>query len=135
MTPDSIEAAATLLRQVRGDFRTLAALPEDMRPQTADEGYAIQDAFARGWDAVVGGWKVACTAPDQRDFLCVDGPFCGRVFANVLLRSPAELPSGAFHMRGLEGEFAFRMAQDLPPREDPYGRDEVAAAFASAWNS
>ncbi len=131
MTPEKIDAAAALLRQVRGDFRTLPALPEDLRPPTAAEGYAIQDAFAREWNAVVGGWKIACTAEDQREFLGVDEPFCGRVYANVLLRSPAELPSGAFHMRGLEAEFAFRMGRDVPPRDEPYGRDEVAAAVAS----
>ena len=131
MTPEKIDAAAALLRQVRADFRTLAELPEDLRPHTAAEGYAIQDAFARDWDAIVGGWKIACTAADQRELLGVDEPFCGRVYANVLLQSPAELPSRAFHMRGLEAEFAFRMARDIPPRDEPYGRDEVAAAVAS----
>lgn len=131
MTPDRIEEAAGLFRKLRGDFRTIAALPEELRPTSLEEGYAIQDAFVRGWETPVGGWKIACTAADQREFLGVDEPFSGRVFTNVLGRSPTEMSAGAFHMRGVECEFAFRMARDLAPRTAPYTRDEVAAAVAS----
>lgn len=116
MTPERIAEAAALFRKLRADFRTIAALPEELRPASLQEGYAIQDAFVAGWETPVGGWKVACTAQDQRDFLGVDGPFSGRVFANVLGRSPTEMSAGAFHMRGIECEFAFRMARDLAPR-------------------
>lgn len=131
MTPEQVKAAAALLQRVRGDFRTIAELPGEFRPRTADDGYAIQDAFAHAWDSAVAGWKIACTAVNQQTFLQVSEPFCGRVFASALLRSPAELPAAAFHMRGLESEFAFRMGSDLPPRSTPYRREEVVAAVAS----
>lgn len=131
MTPDQVEAAAQLLLAVRGDFRTLQALPPELRPETLDDGYAIQDAFARAWGLDVGGWKLACTASEQQAFLGVDGPFSGRIFAPYLSDSPAELSAGAFHMRGIEGEFAFRLGEDLPPRETDYTAEDVANAVAA----
>ncbi len=131
MTPERIAAAAALLRQARGDARALADVPEKLRPATLAEGYAIQDAFVQQWDARIGGWKVACTAEDQRRLVGIDTPISGRIFTNVLLRSPAELPAAAFNGPGLEGEFAFRMARALPPRDEPYDGAEVADAVAT----
>jgi len=131
MTPERAEEAARLLAAARGDARLLEALPEPMRPADTIEGYAIQDAFARLWGVEVAGWKVACTAAEQQAFLGVDEPFSGRIFAPYLLDSPAELASAAFHMRGLEGEFAFRLGRALAPRAGEFGRDEVAAAVAA----
>lgn len=131
MTPERMEEAARLFAAARGDVRLLEALPEPLRPADAAEGYAIQDAFARLWGIEVAGWKVACTAAEQQRFLGVDEPFSGRVFAPYLLESPATLASAAFHMRGLEGEFAFRLGRALPPRAEAYDRDEVAEAVAA----
>lgn len=131
MNPEKVEAAAALLRNLRGDFRTIDALPDDLRPTTFSEGYAIQDAFARLWDVPVGGWKIGCTAEDQRLLLDVDEPFTGRVFRSVLGKSPASLAASAFHIRGIECAFALRLGADLPTREEPYTPEECAEAVAS----
>jgi 2-keto-4-pentenoate hydratase len=40
--------------------------------------------------------------------------------------SPAELPAADFAMRGIECEFAFRLAADFEPRERPYEPHEAA---------
>lgn len=131
VTRDSCEEAAGLLLSVRGDRHRIAALPAALRPRTVDEGYDIQDAAARALGAPVAGWKCACTAADQQAFLAVDEPFAGRVFAPVLFDSPAKLSAEAFFMRGLEGEFAFRLGADLPARDAPHDRAAVMAAIAS----
>jgi len=123
--------AARLLLAVQGDRRRLAALPAALRPRTIDEGYDIQDAAARARGAPVAGWKCACTAADQQAFLAVDEPFAGRIFAPVLVDGPAELSAEAFFMRGLEGEFAFRLGADLSARDAPHDRASVMAAIAS----
>jgi len=96
---------------------------------TKVDGYAIQDAFAALWEAPAAGWKIGCTAEEQRRFLQVDEPFSGRIFAPVLLDSPAELPASAFFMRGIECEFAFRMGGSLVPRDGPRSVEEVSAAI------
>jgi 2-keto-4-pentenoate hydratase len=43
--------------------------------------------------------------------------------------SPARWPVAHFHLRGIEGELAFRFGRALPPRAAPYGEDEVWAAI------
>src|SRR5690606_6700324 len=57
--------------------------------------------------------------------------FAGRIFGSLAFESPATLRGSQFHMRGMEGEFAFRLGSDLPPRAQPYSREEVAAAVAA----
>jgi 2-keto-4-pentenoate hydratase len=96
-----------------------------------DEGYRIQDEVTRRLGEPIVGWKIGCTAKDQQAFLKVDGPFAGRIFGYLAFDSPATLRGGQFHMRGIEGEFAFRLGRDLPPREKEYSREEVADAVAA----
>lgn len=131
MTAEACEDAAQLLLAVRRDRRRLTALPAALQPRTIDEGYEIQDAFARIRDLPVAGWKCACTAADQQAFLAVGEPFAGRIFAPVLFDSPAALSANAFFMRGLEGESAFRLGADLTAGDAPHDRASVMAAVAS----
>jgi len=121
---DVIEAARYLLK-ARGDFRRLAGFPQSCRPQDMDDAYLIQKAFAEEWELPVAGWKIGCTARDQQRMLGVKEPFFGRVFAPFLKQSPAELSGTAFHMLGLESEFAFRLKAAIRPRPNPYTRAEV----------
>jgi 2-keto-4-pentenoate hydratase len=122
------ETAARLLIEARRTQVPLAVLPEDCRPRTLDEGYAIQDALARLDGRAVKGWKIGCTSDYAQKLLGVDQPFPGRVFDGSLHASPATLGGREFIAVGLEPEFAFRLARDLPPRRKPYARAEVAGA-------
>lgn len=131
MNPEAIQKDVELLIEARGDFRRLSAFPEGCRPETVEDGYAIQAAFAETFAAPVVGWKIACTSEDQQSMVGVDEPFTGRLFKPFVLDSPAEVDAGAFHMHGVESEFAFTMGADLPPRDAEYGRDEVSAAVAT----
>ncbi len=134
-SPQAIEAAAHILLNARAGVQAIDGLPQHLRPETAMDGYAIQAAFARisGWP--VPGWKIGCTAEDQRQYLNVDEPFFGRVYAPMLVDSPAELPADRFHLLKVEGEFAFRMARDLPARYEPWLPEEVADHVASLHGS
>jgi len=136
LTAAAIEQAADLLTAARGDMRKLAAFPPGCAPQTDADAYAIQEAFvaATGW--AVAGWKIGCTSDEAQKMLSAPGPFYGRVFAHTLVHMPgggrpAEVEHRAFLDPGVESEFAFVMARDLPPRDKPYSRDEVADAVAS----
>ena len=44
----------------------------------------------------------------------------------MVFRSPAELPAARFALRGIECEFAFQLAADFEPREEPYELEEAA---------
>jgi 2-keto-4-pentenoate hydratase len=128
MQAEAIERAAATLLAARRARRPLDRLPEDCRPTTLDDAYAIQDRMAAIVGEPVAGWKIGCTSREAQTLMGIDGPFAGRVFASGLLTSPATLPAADFPMRGIEGEFAFRLAMDLPARTAPYDRDEMAEA-------
>jgi len=131
--PTQVIEAARLLLNARGDFRRLRGFPESCRPQDLADGYQIQAAFAEEWELPVAGFKIGCTAKEQQEFLGVDGPFYGRVFAPFLRESPTELSAGAFQMLGLEGEFAFRIKAAIKPRKAPYTREEVEAKVGALY--
>ncbi len=109
----------------------LPELPEDCRPRNAADGYRIQDLLADELGFPVGGWKIGCTSAIARKILKARGPFAGRVFATRMFASGTTLPATAYPMRGLEGEFAFRLTTALPARKRAYGLAEVTAAIGS----
>jgi 2-keto-4-pentenoate hydratase len=126
MSAEAIREACELFRQVREGGAPLAGLPESCRPPTVADGYAIQDAFVQAWGQPVAGWKVGCTAVETQRLFGIEEPFYGPVLAPVVFGSPAELPAADFRMRGIECEFAFRLAADFAPREKSYAVEEVA---------
>ena len=126
MSTEAIREACEQFRRARAGGAPLAGLPESCRPQTAEDGYAIQEAFVACCGQAVAGWKVGATAPASQQMFGVTEPFYGPILAPVVFPSPAELPAADFPMRGIECEFAFRLAADFAPREEPYGIDEVA---------
>ena len=116
-------AAAALLIAAR-QSEPGPALPEELRPTSEAEAYAIQDAVAAQFGPVA-GWKVGAASPDAE-------PACAPLLAGTLHESPAEFDAARFTRRGIEAEIAFRIGRDLPPRR-PYGRDEVLAAIDGAF--
>lgn len=126
MSAEGIREACERFRRVREGGAPLAGLPESCRPQSAEDGYAIQEAFIASCGQAVVGWKVGATAPETQRLFGVTEPFYGPILAPVVFASPAELPAADFPMRGIECEFAFRLAADFARREEPYGVDEVA---------
>ena len=126
-----IHAAAQLLWNAWQDGRKLEQLPDACRPQTIEDGYAVQARLASSSGQSVSGWKIAATSQAGQAHIGVDGPLAGRLLAGKISRSPATLSLGANGMRVAELEFAFRLAHDLPPRDYEYSMDEVMASVAS----
>jgi 2-keto-4-pentenoate hydratase len=118
---DRLRQAAELLLSARRTMKPIDDLPAELRPRTLEEAYFIQDAMLD----VLGkadGWKVGAPSPDATPryapmpFILEQGGMVGAQFRR---------------MRGVEAEIAFLMGKDLPPRRQPYTRDEVVAAIAS----
>jgi len=126
MSQDAIREACERFRRVRAGGAPLAGLPESCRPQSVADGYAIQEAFVAAYGQPVAGWKVGATAAEPQRLFGVHEPFYGPILAPLVFASPAELPAADFALRGIECEFAFRLAADFAPREEPYEVDEVA---------
>ena len=109
----------------------LDTLPEAFRPETREEGYAVQALLEARSARPLFGWKIAATSAAGQAHINVDGPLAGRLLAEMVAEGGASLPFGANRMRVAEAEFAFRMGRDLPPRDAPYTVEEVVAAAAS----
>ena len=124
-------AAARLLTEAWQIGMTVRELPEEWRPRTAAEAYRIQDLLAAELGFPVAGWKIGGTSAAARRILKTRSPFAGRIFASRVFESGTMLPSSGYRLRGLEGEFAFRLKKALPPRKRAYGLAEVSAAVGT----
>lgn len=132
MTDLHAQDAADLLWDYWQQGWRLVELPATIRPSTRADGYAVQATLERRSAFPLFGWKIAATSVAGQRHINVDGPLAGRLLRERAFESGSTVPFGQNHMRVAEGEFAFRLAADLPPRGDvPYGVDEVLNAVGS----
>jgi len=120
--------AADLIWGAWRDGRVVAQLPEDVRPVTRAEGYAIQAEFEKRSGKPLFGWKIAATSVAGQQHIGVSGPIAGRLLAERVHGDGVALEIGANRMRVAEPEFAFRFGRDVAPRAAPYSVDEVMDA-------
>jgi 2-keto-4-pentenoate hydratase len=122
---DRMYQAAEILLKARREVMPIHELPEKLRPHSLDEAYRLQDIVA---DAMgpIGGWKIGSPAPDAPPVFSAM-PLWGGFAASGTRIAPSFK-----RLRGIEAEIAFCLGKDLPPRDRPYTREEVAGAIASA---
>jgi 2-keto-4-pentenoate hydratase len=120
MTDRALEAARLLIEAHRSG-QPFDRLPEDLRPATIEDAYAIQDHVTAALGAVT-AWKVGQGGPTGP--ISIAPIYADRVFPSGVTLDPAKFQGAA-----LEIEFAFRIAEDLPARAKPYDYDEVLAAI------
>jgi 2-keto-4-pentenoate hydratase len=123
MTIVDYGAAALMLLGARQSRQWLPSLPEGCRPRTMEDAYAIQELVIRQLGPIA-GWKVGAGNPEAQ-------PACAAMSASTIFDDGACLSMDAFNLVGIEGEIGYRLAQDLPVRDEPYSRDEVEAAIGS----
>jgi 2-keto-4-pentenoate hydratase len=100
-------------------------------PRTKQEAYAVQEEIAALSGHERRGYKVGSTSAEAQRLLGTDEPGWGVLLAPYVHDSPARIRLVAAHAPAIEGEFAFRLARDLPPRASPYTLAEVEAAVGS----
>ena len=92
--------------------------PEDViEPSSTEEAYAIQGQIVRLSGCEVRGFKVGSTSKEAQQFLGTSEPGSGALLAPYLHMTPAQVVIAPLQMPAVEGEFAFRLGEDLPPRE------------------
>jgi 2-keto-4-pentenoate hydratase len=131
MNQDQMRTANTLLYQHWLAGTQLEELPGDLRPKDRAEAYRVQACIEEFTTQPLYGWKIAATSIAGQRHIGVDGPLAGRILAERVIGDGGVFVLGSSLMRVAELEFAFRMGQDLAPREKPYSQDEVLAAVAS----
>jgi len=128
LTEEQRQAASDMLWDLWQRGLRIAALPTQIRPETREDGYAVQALVEKRSGHPLYGWKVAATSLAGQRHIGVDGPLAGRLLRERVCNNGCELALGANHMKVAEPEFAFRMGQTLPPRASAYVLDEVMAA-------
>ena len=104
---------------------------EVSHPDSSQEAYAIQREIAALCGQPSRGFKVGSTSLAAQQMLGTDEPGVGLLLAPYVYDSPARVPIAPVHTPAVEGEFAFRLGRDLPPRSAPYVLDEIADAVAA----
>jgi 2-keto-4-pentenoate hydratase len=130
MTETNAQFAADRIWEAWENGEVLDDLPEQLKPKTREDGYAIQACLARPPMDELAGWKIAATSAAGQGHIGVDGPLAGRIFANRIQKPGATVSIQTNRMRVCEPEFAFRFGEDIAPRDAPYSVDEVMAAVS-----
>ncbi|WP_307832875.1 2-keto-4-pentenoate hydratase [Azospirillum argentinense] len=68
--------------------------------------------------------KVGARTPESE-------PFRAPIHADTLFFDTTVLPAADYQVIGMEAEIAYKFAKDLPPRAEPYSREEVLDAVES----
>jgi 2-keto-4-pentenoate hydratase len=95
-------------------------------PASRAEAFAVQDRMVELVGDRTAGWKVGAAVEAVQQLEGHDGPIVGRILTARVHHSPATVPAATFAEGKVECEFAFRLTADLPLREAPYTRDDLA---------
>ncbi|MET0309344.1 MAG: fumarylacetoacetate hydrolase family protein [Sphingomonas sp.] len=128
---DRIDTASRLLQDLWCGRQRLPQLPEALRPQTEEEGYAIQARLEKLSGSPLFGWKIAATSLAGQAHIQVGNPLAGRLLQERILGAGESYELGDNLMGVAELEFAFRMGEDLPAQAEPYTPEEVVARVAT----
>ena len=127
MQQDKIEKVSDALAAAWRDGGSVN-ISEDLWPTDLEESLAIQDAFDAKINEEIAGWKIAGTDKIGQRALGFDHPaFFGRYYKSVTQKSPGHFRMSDFrnHPTPVEAEFALRLGQDLPTREESYDIEEI----------
>ena len=100
-------------------------------PKSSEEAYAIQHEIAALCGEPARGFKVGSTSLEAQRLLGTDEPGSGLLLAPYVFENPARISIAPAHTPAVEGEFAFKLGRDLPPRAAPYAIDEIDDAVAA----
>jgi len=111
----------------------VSEMPAELRPATAEEGYAIQRRVRdrlidRGQGKLI-GWKVGATTAPMQKLLNLSGPAAGSMLESAEMRSPGTLRFADFRKVGIECEVCVKLKSALPAT--PGQKVDRAAAAAA----
>ena len=119
MQSTKIDKAAAILATAYSGGSRLERLPDDCVPLDAADALAIQARLINLLGEPIAGWKGGVRRNGELVY--------GTVLASRLWSSPAHVPAALVPLLGVEAEIAFRFDRELPQRDEPYQRDEIAA--------
>lgn len=125
---DAMKNLAAALWNARRDGAVVE--PSDhQEPSSDQEAYAVQAEVLRLSGQATRGFKVGSTSAEAQALLGTSEPGSCPVLETAYYDAPANVTVAPEHMPALEGEFAFRLGRDLPPREVEYTDAELRDAI------
>ena len=94
-------------------------------PKTLEEALVIQRAAVECSGMASVGFKVGSTSAEAQRVLKTTEPGASPVLSGFFHTNPATIPIDPAHGPAVEGEFALRIGQDIPPRDQEYSFQEV----------
>jgi len=135
MKPNQIAKAVDIFRGMRLDLDKLDRLPISCTPVNAAEAYEVQQALnsclGKLGLGAIGGYKIGCTSKVMQDYLKIDEPCSGGIYANTVFREKGERRHDAYSRPGVECEIAIGLGARLGAAGAPYNRESVAGAVES----
>ena len=107
-------------------------LPGAIAPGNFDEAYAAQEALCALWEPRLGrvaGRKIAVTTKVMQEFMGINHPCGGVIFASRVHQSPANIRKADYINLRVECELAVRLARDLPEASAPHTPASARAAI------
>ena len=129
MTPLAIDQAVALYVAARHRRQRIAVLPEDCRPASLDEAYAVQAALGERLGVTHGavcGRKIGCTTPVMQRYLEIAHPCAGALYEQKTYTAPATVKYADHWRPGVECEIAVQLGRPLPSDAAPFNRAAVA---------
>lgn len=135
MSGPALATAAEIVMAARLGRNVLGPFDPRLNIRTLEDGYHVQqeanDLLGRRLGERT-GHKIGGTNKAMQVYLGIAEPIAGEVFASTVHPGGTTLRFSDYLRPGIETEIAVRLAADLPARERPYDRDEVAAAVGEA---
>ena len=124
---------ADLARRLWQARRSGGIVPLDdvSHPKSSEEAYAIQHDIVALSGQPARGFKVGSTSLAAQRMLGTHEPAWGLLLAPFVHDSPARIAIEPAQTPAVEGEFAFKLGRDLPPRAAPYAMVEIADAMVA----
>lgn len=111
------EPAADLLEHAWRTGAQLASLPDPLRPQTLEQGYAVQDRLVARIDVPVVGWKLGVGSLNAKRREGLDRALVGRVLQSRCVSAPAIVPVPNRAPLTIEIEIGLVLGRDIVPGE------------------
>ncbi len=128
------QQAAARLYEAHQRRERFAPLPEGLAPRSAEEAYAIQDAFVALRAAKLGplaGYKIALSSPEMQRFVGVDRPQAGVILRSQVGRTPAKVRASDYVRLIVEFEIGVEIGEDLPAADAPFARERIMRAVGA----
>jgi len=98
-------------------------------PRNEEQAYALQSQVTDLFQSETIGWKLGATNANTLELLGFEQPFGGQLLKTHCFSNGAEVAIFPEHAPALETEFMVKLSKDLPPRDEAYTNEEVAAAI------